>query len=261
MLNFRHACRASQGARPYQEDAAAVWPGTGSFQPKTAAAPPAGTSLLAVLADGMGGHAGGALASSTICSEFIAYFATAEGSGAERLEPSLVAANDAVRSKVTANPSLNGMGATLIGAALGDAGLSWVSVGDSPMYLYRQGELAQLNADHSLAPVIDRMAARGKISAEEARNDPRRHFLRSAVTGEDIELVDMPEKALALAPGDIVLLSSDGIHTLSTDEIRHLIGDYYANGPEVIAEALVRAVDNAGEPHQDNTTVIVVTVA
>lgn len=257
MLKFRYASRASQGARPYQEDAVAVWPGSGPLVP-VAGAPPDGTALVAVLADGMGGHAGGALASATICSSFLAHFASASGEGPARLGACLLAANAAIGAKVRTNPSLAGMGATLVGAAIGVRGVSWVSVGDSPMYLFRHGELAQLNEDHSLAPLLDRMVEQGKMSPEAARLDPRRHYLRSAITGEEIELVDAPKRPLELADRDILLISSDGIHTLEPSVIEGIIGLHAARGPDAVAEELVRAVDAAGEPHQDNTTVIVV---
>jgi protein phosphatase len=260
MLKFHHASRASQGARPYQEDASAVWPGPGALVPSVKAHPPEGTSIVAVLADGMGGHAGGELASTTICGMFLAHFLGSEGDGRARLAPSLAAANTAIGAKVAANPSLSGMGATLVGVTIGEEGLSWVSVGDSPMYLYRSGELVQLNEDHSLAPVIDRLAAQGKISFEEARLDPRRHYLRSAVTGEEIELIDAPKRPLKIEPGDVVLIASDGIHTLEPDEIGQLVSVHVTDGPGAIANALVSAVDAMGEPHQDNTTVVVITV-
>lgn len=261
MLEFTYASSASQGARAYQEDACAVWPGTGALVPAGNVRPPDGTSLVAVLADGMGGHAGGALASVTICGMFLQSFVGASATGPARLSPALTAANDAIRAKVKANPSLSGMGATLVGTVIGPGGLSWISVGDSPMYLFRNGELAQLNEDHSLAPVIDKLVEQGKMSAEAARADPRRHYLRSAVTGDEIELVDAPERPLQLVGGDIVVISSDGIHTLEPDDIRRVIASYKGDGAAAIADALVRNVDNAGAMHQDNTTVIVITVA
>lgn len=260
MLKFQYASRASQGARPYQEDASAVWPGSDVAMSAGSAAPPEGTSLVAILADGMGGHAGGALASSTICSTFLASFTEAEGDGRARLKPSLTAANEAINNKVSANPQLAGMGATLVGVTIGDAGLSWISVGDSPMYLYRAGELVQLNEDHSLAPVIDRLVEQGRMSPEEARADPRRHYLRSAVTGDEIELIDAPERPLELAPGDIVVIASDGLHTLGPDAVRDVVASYAPNGADAIADALISAVTEANEPHQDNTTVVVVMV-
>ena len=66
------------------------------------------------------------------------------------------------------------MGSTLIGAAFSEQGVEWISVGDSPLYLYRRGEIALLNEDHSLAPELDRLVAAGRLSPAEARRDPRR---------------------------------------------------------------------------------------
>jgi protein phosphatase len=132
-------------------------------------------------------------------------------------------------------------------------------VGDSPLYLVRRGGIIRLNADHSLAPEIDRLAERGRISWDEAKSDPRRHILRSALTGAEIDLIDRPREPLVLAPGDSVVLASDGIHTLPEVEIARLVTS--AQGVEAAAEALLAAVAVADDPHQDNTTVVVVRVA
>lgn len=214
--------------------------------------------LVCVLADGMGGHAGGAIASRTVCETFIDAIEKAEGSGPERLRSALEAANSAIAEHVARNPVLRGMGSTLVGVLFGPAGAKWVSVGDSPLYLYRNGEIALLNEDHSLAPALDQLAAEGRLSAAEARSDPRRHLLRSAVTGESLELVDLSRQPLALHAGDCVVLASDGIQTLHTKEIARAIGAYLGDGPEAVAEALVRTVLEARDPHQDNVTVLVV---
>jgi serine/threonine protein phosphatase PrpC len=241
-VQFRYATRASQGARSYQEDAASVVEGAGG--------------LTAVLADGMGGHAGGALASNLACKFFLHAFATAQGTTPEKLSESLDLANAAIAHEVHGNPSLNGMGCTLVGAAFGAEGIEWVSVGDSPLFLLRKGEIVVLNEDHSLAPEIDKLAAMGKISWEAARNDHRRHFLRSALTGGEMELIDRSHRPLALQPGDTVLLASDGIHTLSHADIAKVVS---ANSdPAAAAAALLSAVEAAGDTAQDNTTVIVV---
>jgi protein phosphatase len=259
MLQFRAAIRASQGARSYQEDAASVWPGDDALSPP--GAPADGTGLVAVLADGMGGHAAGDVASRTICGVFLQSIAASRGRTADRLMTGLSAANDAIRRHVTDNPGLEGMGATLVAAHFGTAGCEWVSVGDSPIWLFRAGELVRLNEDHSLAPVLDKMVAEGRMDAEDARHDPRRHYLRSAVTGEDIELIDASEHPLRLVAGDIVLVASDGVLTLEDEEIRRLMQAYARDGIERIADALVRAVDNAGVPHQDNTTLVLIETA
>ena len=252
MLAFEHGKRATRGAREYQEDTATAQ----SLTPSGGA----NGDLIAVLADGMGGHIGGALASKTICERFVEAFRLATGAVAHRLQASLEAANGAIAQKVEADPMLSGMGSTVIGTAFTNAGLEWVSVGDSPLYLYRRGEMAVLNEDHSLAPELDRMAAAGQITLEQARQDPRRHMLRSAVTGEELDLVDSSKKALVLEEDDVVILASDGLNTLDNDEIERIIKAYCTDGADAIAGALVRAVEACREPHQDNATVVSVRV-
>jgi PPM family protein phosphatase len=263
-LKFVYGHSASQGARRYQEDTAAIWPGgpASSYVEHGQADVLEGLDgqLLAVLADGMGGHAGGALASRLACDAFIDAFVRGDGASVERLQAALSSSNAALAEKIQENPHLMGMGSTLVGAHFSAAGLHWVSVGDSPLYLFRRGELALLNEDHSLAPEIDKLAAAGKLTWDMAKADPRRHFLRSAVTGEDIELIDRSERALSLTVGDIVILASDGIHTLDTDAVVGVITRCAPGGVDDLAKAMVQSVLDAKQPHQDNTTVVVVQV-
>ena len=257
-MAFEHASRASKGARSYQEDAAVVQAGDADHR-----VPASGRNvetLTAVLADGMGGHAGGALASTTACGIFLRAYATSSGEVPARLDEALKLANAAIGQQVEENPSLDGMGCTLIGTAMGPAGIEWVSVGDSPLYLLRQSEIVALNEDHSLAPEIDKLAAAGRMSWEDAKADPRRHFLRSALTGSDMELIDRSHRPLPLEPGDVVILSSDGIHTLEEADILRIVTQTAPRGCEAVADALIAAVDAAGDLYQDNTTVVVVRV-
>ncbi|MGE3229012.1 MAG: PP2C family serine/threonine-protein phosphatase, partial [Hyphomicrobium sp.] len=217
-----------------------------------------GAAVVAVLADGMGGHAGGALASRMACESFMKAYAVQEGPNPDRLIESLAAANKAIADTVDANPMLAGMGSTLVGVTFGAEGIEWVSVGDSPLLLYRRGEIALLNEDHSLAPELDRLAAAGAITEDEARRDPRRHMLRSAVTGEDIDLIDLSARPLKIEPGDYVILASDGLQTLDSTEIRRIVAAYGDDGAVAVANALIRAVEAIKDPHQDNATVIAV---
>ncbi len=245
-MGLAYAIRADQGARNYQEDAAAV-------------RPEAGGGLAAVLADGMGGHAGGAVASEVATASFIEAFAAAAGDERTRLAEALDLANAAIADRAAGRPELRGMGCTLVGVAFRPASLDWISVGDSPLYLVRRGEILRLNEDHSMAPEIDRLAALGRMSPDLARIDPRRHVLRSALMGGEIELIDCPQTPLALEPGDVVVLASDGIHSIPEAEIARLAAA--AETSDAAAEALLAAVATAGDPHQDNTTVVVVCVS
>jgi protein phosphatase len=243
-VGFKHAIRASKGARSYQEDSAEVRQDSGA--------------LTAVLADGMGGHTGGALASGLACKFFLHAYATSSGEVVTRLGEALDLANAAIAHETAENPALSGMGCTLVGAAFGPEGVEWVSVGDSPLFLVRKGEIVLLNEDHSLAPEIDKLAAAGKITWAAAHADPRRHFLRSALTGTEIDLIDSSRRPLALQPGDVVILASDGIHTISHADIAGVVAA--AEQPDAVADALLAAVQAVGDAHQDNTTVVVVRV-
>lgn len=265
MPRYEHASRSIRGARKYQEDRAEVRvvsvTNAAGGDAGDGGATSGAAGLLAVLADGMGGHAGGALASETVCAAFLTTYESATGSPSERLQSALAGANSAVAVKCEQRPHLAGMGSTLVGVAFGDEGLEWVSVGDSPLYLWRRGETAIVNEDHSLAPLLDQLVAEGRLSANEARDDPRRHHLRSAVTGEELELIDASRKPLALEPGDVVIIASDGIHTLDEAGIAEIVEGALAKGPDVIAEQLLEAVTSARDPAQDNATVVIVHVA
>ena len=261
MPSFEHAVATTRGARDYQEDTAAYWPGAeGPFIQTHGATTPAGGGSFAVLADGMGGHAGGALASRLVCDQFLSTAILGQGEAQSRLIAALHAANEAIASKVSDNPALSGMGSTLIGAVFSNSGIEWVSVGDSPLFLFRRGEVAVLNEDHSLAPELDRLVAEGRLTEAEARKDPRRHMLRSAVTGDEIDMIDISMQPLALEAGDYIVLASDGVQTLEQDEIARIIQGYVHDGPQAVARAIIRAVEALREPHQDNATVLVVKV-
>ena len=259
MLAFEHASRATKGARSYQEDTALLWNRADAGASGDAGKPSSnGAAVVAVLADGMGGHTGGALASRLACETFLKAYGGHDGSNRTRLVEALDAANHAIAKAVDADPMLAGMGSTLVGVTFGADGIEWVSVGDSPLMLYRRGEIALLNEDHSLAPELDRLAAAGAISEADARRDPRRHMLRSAVTGEDIELIDVSRRPLKVEPGDYIILASDGLQTLEAAEIERIVAAYAEDGATAVANALIRAVEALKDPHQDNATVVAV---
>jgi serine/threonine protein phosphatase PrpC len=241
-VGFEHAIRASQGARSYQEDAALVREGGGG--------------LIAILADGMGGHAGGAVASDVATTSFLEGYLAAGGDARVCLAEALASANAAIRDAAIARPALRGMGCTLVGLAFTAASVDWISVGDSPLYLLRHGEISRLNEDHSLAPEIDRWAELGHISWAAAQADPSRHVLRSALTGSTIEMIDRPRAPLPLKPADTIILASDGIHSLSEADIARIVTA--GATADAAAEALLTAVAAVDDPHQDNTTVVMV---
>ena len=273
-LTFDTSHRATKGARRYQEDAcvfarlhAAPEGDTtsgvdGAVPASVALAPLRFTSIgvVAVLADGMGGHVGGERASMTACTGFLDALSSIYGAAGDYLDVALSSANDAIRREVDAEPNLQGMGCTLVGAVVDPGGLRWVSVGDSRLFLFRKGELYQLNEDHSLAPLLDQLVEQGEMTREQAMIHPRRHHLRSALTGEAIELIDLARERVTLLVDDCIVLASDGIDTLEPDEIADLIEANRAQGAEAIATGLIDKVDQAARPGQDNTTVMAVVV-
>jgi protein phosphatase len=217
------------------------------------------SAVVATLADGMGGHAGGEVASQAAIAGFKGHYVRCNRLPTnERLYDSLMAANEALAETRRRNIALEGMGSTFIAATFENASLRWISVGDSILYLYRNGELTRLNADHSMAPELDRMAARNEITPEQARRNPMRHALRSALMGDALDLIDQPVEPFPLLHGDWVLIASDGLETLNGTAIKGCIEQAAEGGAQAVAEQLIVAVNTAGDPAQDNTTVMTI---
>lgn len=249
------AARATTGTRANQEDAFEIWPSGAQ------AATGRGEGLLAVVADGMGGHAAGEVAGQLACQTFVRTFTGFDGGAGERLHAALDAGNAAIAEHVAGNGNLRGMGCTLIGAWIDSAGLYWVSVGDSLLLLFRAPEVLRLNADHSLGAFLDDQARRNLISPAEAQGNPYRNALRSALTGKAIEILDLQAEPYPLADGDWIILASDGLVTLAGDEIGDIVYTHRDATPEAMAEHLIAAVLDKADPEQDNTTVLVLRIA
>ena len=233
-----------QGARDYQEDCFDVIEGDD------------GITRVLILADGMGGHVGGDTASGIVVRSIMQDYAKSKGLVTDRLRECLDMANDAIADKVERNPQLSGMGTTLVVAVASPAGLEWISVGDSPLWLYRAGRLRRLNADHSMAPVLAHLVQTGELSAEEAATDRRRNGLRSAVCGDELALVDVSSQPVTLQPGDLLVLASDGIDTLSVDELAEPLAEAPTKGLDTLVTEVIERVQAAKNPKQDNTTLM-----
>lgn len=214
---------------------------------------PEGHHPALVVADGMGGHAAGDVASGLAVREFMDAYGV-EGRPPDRLRAALDSANRALGEAIAGNPALQGMGTTLVAAAVTSSGLEWISVGDSALLLYRDGRLKRLNQDHSMRPVI---AALREIDPD-AADGMSPHQLRSALVGSDIALVDVSSMPELLVPGDIVLAVTDGMDTLEDPETAASIAGHCTGGPEAIRDALLAAVANRCVPTQDNATVAVI---
>lgn len=236
-----------QGGRDYQEDEFAITLLTGNRAD--------GDRLLLVLADGMGGHAGGKVASETVVQAFWDGFRQPATDIATNLNAGVRAANEAVRARQQADPALSEMGSTLVAALVRDAHLYWASVGDSLLWVFRNGQLNRLNADHSMRPLLLDLVELGRMTEEEVRHDPRVHQLRSAIMGEDIPLIDIAATGYPLEADDVVVLASDGLETLADAEMEALLIQH-GNNAQSLVQALLETVTEAGKAHQDNTTVL-----
>jgi serine/threonine protein phosphatase PrpC len=247
------ASAIAQGGRSYQEDALVT-----DF-------PFGMDSGVAVLADGMGGHAAGDVASKIVVTEVFAAlkFRSAEFAESETQIPEMMAeaamrANSVVRDHVVSHPGTEGMGATMVSLVMVENRMFYHSIGDSPLYLLRGGKLQQLNEDHSLAPQIDFMAKQGLISDEVAKNHPDRNCLTSVILGGKIARKDGPTDPVELKLGDILVVSSDGLQYLEEPKIQKILHRYRRRKSAEIAGYLLEALDELADPDQDNISFAVI---
>ncbi|HKA16068.1 MAG TPA: Stp1/IreP family PP2C-type Ser/Thr phosphatase [Myxococcota bacterium] len=200
-----------------------------------------------MVADGMGGHAGGATASRVAVDTVSSAVASSELAAGAALRSALEAANRAVHDEAQRDRSLAGMGTTGVAALFSADGAAFVAnVGDSRAYRLRDGAFEQITFDHSLVAELQR---RGIITAEQALVHPRRNeVLRSLGVEPDVE-VDLHE--LELRPGDLFLLCSDGLSGVVRDaEIAEVV---HREAPERAVRTLVDFANRRGGP--DNVTV------
>lgn len=203
--------------------------------------------LLAV-ADGMGGHRAGEVASGTALAVLREY-PFGSGDPAAQLEAAVQAAHARVRELAGADPSLSGMGTTLTAALVAEGRVVVAHVGDSRLYLWREGELRQITADHSMAAELLRA---GQIDEAAARSHPHRHMLTRAVGALEELRVDLSE--FPLETGDGLLLCTDGLSSLvDEDDMLRVLREQPT--AQAAADALVELALARGGT--DNVTVVV----
>jgi len=249
-IEFDIASDQIDGARDYQEDAFMVSLMGDNVAGKSCA--------LVVMADGMGGHAAGNVASNMVVATFNKVFQGGfNGKEApSHLSSALNRANQQIQDSISETPALRGMGCTMVSMFLQGNELYWVSVGDSHLYLIRERELVKQNADHSYGAYIDMMKEQGMDVEEQPGMS--RNMLMSAMTGEEISSVDCPETSFKLKPGDRLVIASDGLDTLGAGAIVQYSS--WSSTARECVYALLKAVEEANKINQDNTTIIVVDV-
>jgi serine/threonine protein phosphatase PrpC len=209
---------------------------------------------VAAVADGMGGHSAGEVASAIAIEELAALGDRGpwenETAATDDLKQAILRANRRIREMAASDHKLNGMGTTLV-ALLEDGDMVHVAnVGDSRGYLLRQGELSQVTVDHSL---VQELVDDGRLSPEDAERHPQRSVITRAL-GIDPE-VEFDLFTYKLQVGDRLLLCSDGLtDVVGTAQIRNVL--LRVRSPQKAARQLVTVANEQGGP--DNITVVVV---
>jgi len=211
----------------------------------------AGARLLAV-ADGLGGHAGGEVASAAAIDALKPLDAELPaGELLNALEHAVHQANESLQHIVQDDPSLKGLGTTLTAMLWSGSQLALVHIGDSRAYLLRDRELFQITHDHTL---VQTLVDEGRITLAEAASHPQRSLLLRAIDGKQ------PEPDLQLhdaKAGDRYLLCSDGLHgVVSTEQLRQVLSALA--DPEDVVRQLVDLAIQGGGP--DNITCVVADV-
>ena len=213
----------------------------------------AGPHLL-VLADGMGGHAAGDVASSLVVGELVHLDGESHGGddSLQLLAGSLHAANLGLREAMEGNAELDGMGTTVVAMLRTGSKMALANIGDSRGYLLREGGLRRLTRDHTL---VQALVEDGRVAAEDAETHPRRSLLMKAL--QTAGSGDPDIWTFKAKPGDRYLLCSDGLSGPVSEATLRDVLDGGAEPAEVIPE-LIRLANEGGGP--DNITCVVADV-
>ncbi|WP_416564231.1 PP2C family protein-serine/threonine phosphatase [Nocardia testacea] len=210
----------------------------------------AGARLLA-LADGMGGHAAGEVASQLMIAALAHLDDDEPGEDLlGKLNRATHAGNAAIAEQVEEEPELDGMGTTLTAILFAGKKLGMVHIGDSRAYMLRDGELAQITRDDTF---VQSLVDEGRITAEQAHTHPQRSLIMRALTGNEIEPTLVMREARA---GDRYLLCSDGLSDVVSDET--IANTMREGSTDECADRLIELALRSGGP--DNVTVVVADV-
>ena len=204
---------------------------------------------LYVLADGMGGAAGGAIASNMAVQFMLnGYYRDHEKNIPRSLNRAIQHANRHIQKQAKRDPTLHGMGTTIVAGVLHDDHLYLAHVGDSRAYLLRNGQLQQLSEDHTL---VQEQLRAGLLTKKQAAKHPQRHWLSRNLGAEEKANPDFAK--YKLEQGDTVLLCSDGLwNEVSDQEMATVLGKYH---PSKAAQKLVDLANSHGG--SDNISLIV----
>jgi len=208
---------------------------------------------LAVVADGMGGHAGGDVASAATVLDMIHLDSPDHGDDAGTiLADEIQTANSLLSELVHINPKLAGMGTTVTALLLADGKLHFAHIGDSRAYRLRDGEFKQISVDHTF---VQRLIDEGRLRPEEAETHPHKNVLMR-VLGDVDASPELDLDTLDAKPGDRWLLCSDGLNYVAGHAVERTVRE--THNLHECAETLVELTLEAGSP--DNVTVVMVDI-
>ena len=216
--------------------------------------------MIAVLCDGMGGLSGGAKVS-RYCSEMMyqSFNAMKAAESYHDFFSNVLYKLDREVKAMTCDGSKPlGGGSTLVSAIIQNGTLSWASVGDSRMYMVRQGKLLQITRDHNFLSILMERVGRGQMTVEEALAHPKREALISFIGMGGLRIVDAIEQPMQLLAGDYLVMCSDGVYRGITDI--EMVQALYENEfcMQKAAEQMVQTVLNKNIRGQDNASVIAI---
>jgi len=218
---------------------------------------PVNGEQFCAVADGMGGHNAGEVASAMAIKVFSDYMRDVEVVTAEALRASVVRANDAIYEASRESEQVSGMGTTFSALAVNGSNAFIAHVGDSRVYLIRHGTLMQITMDHTL---VEEMVLKGLITVREARVHPKRNIITRALGTDDRVEVDMMQ--VGLKPGDVFFLCTDGLTnhvpdreilniSLSEseweDKLRQLVGSALEDGGQDNITAMYAVCEEADD--------------
>ena len=233
-----------QGARDYQEDCFAV------SEPEAAAS----HGLLAIVADGMGGLEDGELVSQTAVGTAISEFYELGGDADVVLMTLLCRANQAVNDFLGPDRFYK-CGATMIMGLIKNGRFHYISVGDSRICLFRNGELIQLNREHVFRNELLLRAINGEGSFKDAFEHPKAAGLSSFLGQGILKYADLGAKPVSICPGDRFILMSDGVYNaLSVEELSSAL----ALAPQEAADSIQSLIEQKAYINQDNYTAVII---
>jgi serine/threonine protein phosphatase PrpC len=210
---------------------------------------------LFVVADGMGGHRAGDVASKLGTQHFVRYYKKLrkkKNSIMDSMSQALEKANNMILSKATSDPRKRGMGTTFSAVVIAGMSAYIVHVGDSRIYLIRDDEIQQLTTDHTF---VGKMLEEGRITEDEARDHPQKNILYMSL-GARKSFEPEIKKQLDIMESDIFMMCSDGLNNMVSDNtIKEYVLSY--NTHDAVEELIKLANDNGGT---DNITLQVIHV-